>query len=135
MYSRRLTRLPVISIVVPGCYIGWEKYNESRIINTDYAINSPDDITRTLRWAIKTNALKSLTINYEFTRGFHGLAISDNLEQDPAFDEWKKSQQQTNPFWGLILTGLNSKLDWGPMSIHWAGHLLSRRIWNTSIFR
>lgn len=32
--------IPVILIVVPGCYIGWEKYNESRIINTDYVLRT-----------------------------------------------------------------------------------------------
>ena len=60
-------------------------------------LNSPDDITHELQDAIKNNDLDTLTINYEFTKGFHGSSIDDR----EAFDEWAREQHRTNPFWGL----------------------------------
>ncbi len=77
-------------------------------------LNSPDDITDELRNAILNNDLDSLTINYEFTKGFHGWKIEDNDERIKAEHEWKQSQERTNPFWGLELTRIEFEIILGP---------------------
>ena len=58
--------------------------------NRNPILNSPDDITEELIQAIIDNNLDSLTINYEFTRV--------QLDKE-AWDDWKKEQYRTNPFW------------------------------------
>lgn len=63
-------------------------------MNRNPVLNSPEDITEELIEKILSNALDSLTINYEFTR-----APSKDACADRDLDEWKKSQYATNPFW------------------------------------
>ena len=68
-------------------------------------LNSPDDITDELRNAIRNNDLDSLTINYEFTKGF--WEPEDNDERIKVEHEWKQSQERTNPFWVWVdVTGV-----------------------------
>ncbi len=74
-------------------------------------LNSPDDITDELRNAILNNDLDSLTINYEFTKGF--WEPEDNDERIKAEHEWKQSQERTNPFWGLELTRIEFEIKLG----------------------
>ena len=76
-------------------------------------LNSPDDITDELRDAILNNDLDSLTINYEFTKGFHGWEIEDYDERIKAEHEWKQYQERTNPFWGLELTRIEFEIKLG----------------------
>ena len=77
-------------------------------------LNSPDDITHELREAIVNNDLDTLTINYEFTKGFHGWDIVDEEERNKAENEWKQEQERNNPFWGLELTRIEFEIILGP---------------------
>ena len=77
-------------------------------------LNSPDDITHELQEAIRNNDLDTLTINYEFTKGFHVWDTVDVNVRNKAFDEWKLSQERTNPFWDLNLKRIKFEIILGP---------------------
>ena len=76
-------------------------------------LNSPDDITDELRKAIRNNDLDTLTINYEFTKGFRGWNIVDTMDRNRAQNEWKQEQSRINPFWGLELTRIEFEIKLG----------------------
>ena len=77
-------------------------------------LNSQDDITYELREAIRNNDLDTLTINYEFTKAFHGWMIEDKDERNKAEIEWIQSQKRTNPFWGVYLERVEFEIILGP---------------------
>ncbi|MBO6069952.1 MAG: BspA family leucine-rich repeat surface protein [Succinivibrionaceae bacterium] len=77
-------------------------------------LNSPDDITDELRNAIRNNDLDTLTINYEFTKGFRVWNIVGEKAGNKYEEEWKQAQRITNPFWGLELTRIEFEIILGP---------------------
>ena len=105
-----------------------ELVEEAKVIKCRNPIlNSPNDITDELRDAILNNDLDSLTINYEFTKGFHGWKIEDYNERIKAEHEWKQSQERTNPFWGLELTRIEFEIILGPNVRSLAGAFAEQR--------
>lgn len=86
-------------------------------------MESPDDITEELISKIKLNQIDSLTINYEFTKGFQGwevycLSVDEcgmsEADVEDAYYKWTLTQKRTNPFWGLNLRRIEFEIILGP---------------------
>lgn len=88
----------------------WEVLRKDFLIyHTDETLNpilnSPDDITDELRVDIINNRIKTLTINYEFTRFWDRTKNEFYLS-----DSWEQEQYRTNPFWRLSLYRIEFKI-------------------------